>query len=115
MKTEINNVSISFSSQLVSCDKNIYASEGLNSPYSDLSSVNYSNEIKNDTPEVNINLLQDSALKLSLKYYGKLNLSRKQAIELQVDITDLITIILFAMQIETKVLVSCTLVQILKF
>jgi len=111
MKTEINNVSISFSSQLVSCDKNIYASEGLNSPY--ISSVNYSNEIKNDTPEVNINLLQDSALKLSLKYYGKLNLSRKQAIELQVDITDLITNTI-AMQIETKVLVSCTDSKIIK-
>jgi len=79
--------------------------EGLTSPYNDLSFDNYSNKIKNYTPEVNINLLQDSALKLPLKYYGKLNLSRKQAIELQVDITELITKTI-AMQIETKVLVS---------
>jgi len=36
MKTEIKNVPIS--SQLVSCDKNINASERLNSPYNDPSS-----------------------------------------------------------------------------
>lgn len=103
MKTEINNVPIYY--QLNFCNKNINVSECLNSSSNNISSVIYSNEIKNVTPEVNIDLLQDSALKLSLKYYGKLHLSRKQAIELQVDITELITKTI-AMQIETKVIGS---------
>lgn len=50
---------------------------------------------------------------MSLKYYRKLNLSRKQAIGWQVDIIELITKTI-AMQIETKVLVSCTDSKIIK-
>ncbi|KAF0712429.1 Uncharacterized protein FWK35_00025978 [Aphis craccivora] len=56
-------INISFTSfgsffSLNFCNKYINASEGINSPDNDLSSVNYSNEIKNHTPE-NINFLNN--------------------------------------------------------
>jgi hypothetical protein len=45
---------------------------------------------------VNLNLLKDSALKFSLRYYSKVNFSRKEATELQKDIVHFITNIIAA-------------------
>lgn len=106
MKSEINNIPTC--SQSVSNNKFIHTSEKLNLPYNnEINFLNSTDNLKSDDLNVNINLLHNAALKMSVKCYGKPNFSRKQVVELQFDITELITKSI-AKEIETKVLSNCT-------
>jgi hypothetical protein len=59
--------------------------------YNSLDKINVSEYDKsiNKQSAVHLNLLRDSALKFSLRYYSKVNFSRKEATELQKDIINL--------------------------
>jgi len=67
-------------------------------------SIHYASD--NNIQPINLNYLNDHALQLSLHYYGKINFSRKDATEVQKNITILTNCI--AKEIESKILTVCT-------
>ncbi|CAH1730976.1 unnamed protein product [Aphis gossypii] len=67
-------------------------------------SIHYASD--NNIQPINLNYLNDHALQLTLHYYGKINFSRKDATEVQKNITILTNCI--AKEIESKILTVCT-------
>jgi len=80
--------------------------------YNSFDKINVSEyDISINKKSVHLNLLKDSVLKFSLRYYSKVNFSRKEATELQKDIVHFIAYVIAA-EIENINLNNSTLPQI---
>lgn len=106
MKLELqNNNQISNNSPCTSINQN-----NISNNDDKIKFVNVNESINNASDSniqpINLNYLNDHALKLSLYYYGKINFSRKDATEVQKNISVLTNCI--AEEIESKILTACT-------
>ena len=106
MKLELqNNDQISYNPPSTSINKNNISNNEDKIKFADANeSIHYASD--NNIQPINLNYLNDHALQLSLHYYGKINFSRKDATEVQKNISVLTNCI--AKEIESKILTACT-------
>jgi len=110
MKSEINNFNPIYSKSLnnenlpINVPMEVGSSE--NCSYFNTNPVVHHDDMSH-VPSINVDLLKDSVLKFTLRYYGKPNFLRKINLELQTDIIQLITKVI-AEEIDTKITTNCT-------